>query len=258
LAVSIFPSVEPSLTLAANSEDRAHVDLAYPVYNATFPAPTADVPVPEADDISIGRDFYALSGNLLPGTHFMWGINLKELNQTETVAQATLLADTFQGSRKEVTASVSLVNLELGNEPDFYARGEGGFDDSWTPLNYSDTWNEYAEAVSKVIDLEEGGTTLSAGAFASFFQPLIWNTPAILEAGIAQGRHIRSKTSHMGEHLYSGASGFTPQGPVGSLMDKTTIRSNLSTKYPNIEAARASGFKFILVSSHFHQLYSCA
>lgn len=72
----------PFLRVGANSQDRASVDLNAKVMNSTFPEPTKNVPNPEADHIFIGRDFYALSGNLPPGTPFMWGLNLKSLNKT--------------------------------------------------------------------------------------------------------------------------------------------------------------------------------
>ncbi|KAM0286486.1 hypothetical protein ACHAQH_000912 [Verticillium albo-atrum] len=72
--------------MRANSQDCATVDLDVKVMNATFPEPIALFPNPEADYIFIGRDFYALSGNLPAGIPFMWGINLKALSQTETVA----------------------------------------------------------------------------------------------------------------------------------------------------------------------------
>jgi hypothetical protein len=234
--------------LTADSEDRAHLDLSYQVMNATFPAPTADVPIPEASVISIGRDFYALSANLLSGTPFMWGINLKLGNLTDTVAQASLLADTFQGSRKDVTKDVKLVNLEIGNEPDFYSIQGKGYDSSWTPQNYSDTWRQYASAVNKVIKLDNGGTTYSAGAFATFSSGLEWNTGATLEAGIMADSDTRSKTSHFAEHQYSGAFGYGPTAQAGQLMDKGTIRGNLSTKWADVKAARSTGLSFILVS----------
>lgn len=70
----------------------------------------------------------------------MWGLNLRSsLNKTETVAQARLLADTFEGSRAHLTRNVKLVNVEIGNEPDFYGPtryGVRGPYDSWNVANY--------------------------------------------------------------------------------------------------------------------------
>lgn len=144
--------------------------------NATFPAPTAEVPVPEADHIFIGRDFYALSGNLPDGTPFQWGINLASLNRTETIAQAKLVADTFQGERAHLTANVNLDALEIGNEPDFYADGKK-LGAAWTPANYSHTWLDYAQGVSEVIQLGGDGPYLTPGAMAGFETP-VWTPEA--------------------------------------------------------------------------------
>lgn len=53
---------------------------------------------------------------LLPGDNSIWGLNLESQNISEIVAQATLLADTFQGSRKELMQNVTLQRVEIGNE----------------------------------------------------------------------------------------------------------------------------------------------
>lgn len=115
------------------------------VMNATFPDPTDAFPQPEAEYIFIGRDFYALSGNLPAGTSFMWGLNLKSFNKSETAVQAELLAKAFQGARSNLTRIVQLVDVDVGNEPDLYGpntRVPGPLDSSWTLANYSATWQE--------------------------------------------------------------------------------------------------------------------
>ncbi|KEF51720.1 uncharacterized protein A1O9_12355 [Exophiala aquamarina CBS 119918] len=55
------------LRVGGNSVDRATVDLGIEVMDAIFPLPTEGEPNPEAQHVFIGRDFYALSGNLPPG-----------------------------------------------------------------------------------------------------------------------------------------------------------------------------------------------
>ncbi|EAL19064.1 hypothetical protein CNBH1660 [Cryptococcus deneoformans B-3501A] len=213
--------VMPYLRVGANSEDRATIDLSYEVMNATFPAATEEVPVPEADSISIGRDFYALSGNLPDGTPFQWGVNLASLNRTETIAQAKLIADTFQGDRAHLTANVHLDGLEIGNEPDFYSSGKG-LGAAWTPANYSQTWLDYAQGVSEVIQLGGDGPYLTPGAMTGFEAPA-WTPEASLEAGILDDDDIRSVVKQFNQHVYSGAfaDGY-PLSPTGSLMDKGT------------------------------------
>ncbi|KAF4781110.1 hypothetical protein HER10_EVM0007419 [Colletotrichum scovillei] len=232
----------PFLRVGANSQDRATLDLSLEVMNKTFPEPTETVPNPEADHIYIGRDFYALSGNLPAGTPFMWGLNLKSLNQTETVAQARLLAQTFQGDRADLTKNVRLVNVELGNEPDFYGltrTGRNGpYGVEWDVANYTTTWAQYAEAVSKEIEFDHsgsGGPTLSPGAFTGFNAPE-WTPAGPLQLGMLDNSTIRNATTQFSEHAYSG--GFDPRRVVnpGDLMNKLYVRSNMTSKMAGIQA----------------------
>ena len=236
----------PFLRVGANSEDRATVDLGVAVMNATFPAPSREKPNPEADHISIGRDFYALSGNLPAGTPFMWGLNLRSLNKSETLAQARLLADAFQGDRSDLTEHVELLNVEIGNEPDIYK-----LDDSWNAANYTKTWVEFAKAVSEVIDFGSGDSedepTLSPGALSGGKGPA-WTPESSLAAGLLDDEDIRSKTSQFTIHIYTG--GFDPDRVVrpGELMNKASVRGNLTTRISSIRAVQSEGLKFSLVS----------
>lgn len=52
----------------ADSEDTGHYAPDVPVYSAIFPNATAEFPFPEATYVAIGKDFYALSANMPPGT----------------------------------------------------------------------------------------------------------------------------------------------------------------------------------------------
>ncbi|KAH6873462.1 hypothetical protein B0T10DRAFT_416446 [Thelonectria olida] len=247
----------PFLRVGANSQDRASVDLNVKVMNSTFPPPSKNVPNPEADHIFIGRDFYALSGNLPPGTPFMWGLNLKSLNKTETVAQARLLAEAFQGDRSHLTKHVKLVNVEIGNEPDFYGPTRtpvfGPYGDEWNPLNYTTTWVEFAKAISKEIEFGRADSddqpTLSPGALTGFNAPE-WTPEGPLEAGLLDDQDIKRKTSQFTEHSYSG--GFSPDRVVrpGELMNKLAVRGNMSAKAGGIRAVRSTGLKYSLTNSY--------
>lgn len=227
-----------------NSQDRATVDLSVQVMNATFPDPTEDVPQPEAETILIGRDFYTLSGNFPEGTSFMWGLNLKSFNKSETAAQAQLLAEAFRGSRSNL-GHVKIVDVEIGNEPDFHGPNTcvpGVLDSSWDLANYSATWQEYAEIVQGVIRFAdgEGGLKLSRGAFTGFVAPG-WSVDGAIMAGILGKTELRSTTAQFGTHLYSGS--FSPKLQFASreLMNKKFIRSNLTEKASEIKAAKAYG-----------------
>ncbi|KAL2287965.1 hypothetical protein FJTKL_04724 [Diaporthe vaccinii] len=244
----------PFLRVGANSQDRATLDLSVQVMKATFPDPTEAVPQPEADSILIGRDFYALSGNLPAGTSLMWGLNLKSFNKSETAAQAQLLAEAFQGARSNLTKHVKLVDIEIGNEPDFYGpntRVPGPLDSSWDLTNYSTTWQEYAEVVRGAVRLDDSETSpkLSPGAFTGYVAPG-WSVDGAIMAGILEKPGLRSVTGQFGTHLYSGA--FSPglEFAPGELMNKKFIRGNLTTKASEVKAAKAFGVDYSLTESN--------
>lgn len=221
---------------------------------ATFPDPTEAVPQPEADSIFIGRDFYALSGNLPAGTSFMWGLNLKSFNKSETAAQAQLLAEAFQGARSNLTSHVKLVDIEIGNEPDFYGpntRVPGPLDSSWDLKNYSTTWQEYAEVVRGAVRLDDSETSpkLSPGAFTGYVAPG-WSVDGTIMAGILEKPGLRSVTAQFGTHLYSGAFNPRLQFAPGELMNKKFIRGNLTTKASEVKAAKAFGVDYSLTESN--------
>jgi hypothetical protein len=243
----------PFVRVGANSQDRATVDLGVRVVATTFPPPSPIFPNPEADHIFIGRDFYALSGNLPAGTTFDWGINMRLLNITETVAQARLLAETFHGARANVTSHVKLANVEIGNEPDFWGPTRtpvnGTFGPGWNVVNYTTTWLEFAKAISNVLDLNCSNPSspgLTPGSFTSREAPE-WIPEGTLQAGLLDDPDLSCKISHFSGHSYSGA--FDPRIIVrpGELMDKVSVRTNMSTRTIGRIAVRASGIKYILV-----------
>lgn len=236
----------------ANSEDRATLDLNVEVMNATFPAPTPEVPAPEAETIQIGRDFYALSGNLPEGTNFHWGVNLKVLNDDETVSQLTHLRDSF--ARPEL-ANVHLKAVELGNEADFYAGMAGrnpvpkaGWE-GWNPANYTQTWVRVAKAALGVFDFgKDKDLTLSPGSFANvlYISGLGWPATSIFQQGLLDDPEVKDATHQFTMHAYSGA--FSTEIPVhvGTLMSKYNVRANLTLKAPDIHATQAEGLTYVL------------
>ncbi|KKY39142.1 putative glycoside hydrolase family 79 protein [Diaporthe ampelina] len=244
----------PFLRVGANSQDRATLDLSFKVMNATFPEPTEAVPQPEAESIFTGRDFYALSGNLPEGTSLMWGLNLKSFNKSETAAQARLVAEAFQGAQSNLIKHVKLVDVEVGNEPDFYGpntRVPGPLDSSWDLTNYSATWQQYAEVVQSAIRFDGGedGPSLSPGACTGFVAP-VWSIDGAIMAGILDGTELRSIIAQFGTRLYSAAFSPRLQFAPGQLMNKKFIRGNLTTKASEIKTAKAFGVNYSLTETN--------
>lgn len=237
--LAVGTGATPSFRVGADSEDRGYIDPGVAILNATFPPVSADVPIPEATSDGIGRDFYALSANFPTGTKFTWGLNLKYLNKSETVLQAKLLANTFQGTRRRQLSKVQLELVEIGNEPDFYAFGP-----TWSPANYTQTWKTFATAVADVVRFKASGTTLQTGAFAGD-NPFIWYPGAVLNAGLLDSK-VAPVTSTFSEHMYYGAFGYGPPAVTGDLMNKVNVRNNLTTYSPHIAQAHAAGLKFVL------------
>ncbi|CAK9781613.1 hypothetical protein CC85DRAFT_314754 [Cutaneotrichosporon oleaginosum] len=236
------------LRVGANSEDRATLDLDVAVMDAEFPPPTPAVPAPEASAIRIGRDFYALSANLPPGTDLHWGVNLKALNQDETRAQLAHLAETFE--RPEL-AHVHLRAVELGNEADFYAGRHGagiykeGWED-WDAANYTATWVRSARDALPLFDWET--TTLSPGSFANLLtlSGMKWPAAACYQAGMLADPEIRAATRQFSMHTYSGAFEEGMPVHIGSLMSKQNVRGNLTVKTADVAATHAEGLEYTL------------
>jgi hypothetical protein len=236
------------LRVGANSEDRGTLDLSVDVMDATFPEPTADVPAPEAEAIKIGRDFYALSGNLPNGTDFHWGVNLKILNDSETGAQLAHLAESF--GRPEL-AHVNLRAVELGNEADFYAgrHGAGIYKpgwEAWDAANYTATWVRNARAALPLFDFN--ATTLSPGSFANLLSlsGMAWPAAACFQARMLEDPEVRAATKQFSMHTYSGAFAEGMPVHVGSLMSKRSVRANLTIKAADVAATHAEGLEYTL------------
>lgn len=214
--------------------------------DAVFPEATADVPAPEATSISIGNDFYALSGNLPKGTLFHWGVNLKVLNATETLAQVSHLEESFT---RNTTKDVVLKYVEFGNEPDVFA----GFAsvaagwEAWNVGNYTATWTAVAKSAAKGI--AKAGAKLSPGSFVNFgpqFGSLSWTPSAAFMDGMLADNQVAKNTGQWTMHQYSGAFADGIAVTPGTLMDKTNIRTNISSKADGIRFTKSQGLAYVL------------
>lgn len=189
---------------------------------------------------SIGRDWYVLAGNLPAGTEFTFGINLYD--QSQVAAQTQMLAEAFQGSREDLTKDVMLKFIQVGNEPNFYFP---------TAASYASHWKLLAQTVLENIKVgRDGNPTFWIGsevidAYGGF------QLTGTLEAGILDNDDIAHATFVLDEHQYSGSGviGAIPGGPPpGTLMDKASIRGNLSTVYSGLVTTQSYGRTYYLVS----------
>lgn len=188
---------------------------------------------------SIGRDWYVLAGNLPAGTEFTFGINL--FDQSQVTAQTQMLAETFQGTRSELTKDVTLKFIQVGNEPNFYFPTAASYVSSWKPL---------ARTVFQNIKMGNGCPTFWIGSeYISVSSP--FQLTGTLEVGILDDSNIAHANFVLEEHQYSGVGniGAIPGGPPpGTLMNKASIRGNLSTVYNGLVNTQSYGKTYYLVS----------
>ncbi|THU94957.1 hypothetical protein K435DRAFT_860036 [Dendrothele bispora CBS 962.96] len=75
----------PQIRIGADSEDRTTYQQGIEGVQLDIPGPSSDVPYPEASNVTVGDGFYEAARFLPPGTHVIWGVNLKADNITQAV-----------------------------------------------------------------------------------------------------------------------------------------------------------------------------
>jgi hypothetical protein len=212
-------------TRTGTSENTAFVDTSLQVWNASQ-LDEVFGPFNNRANTAIGEDWYVLAGNLPAGTEFTFGLNLYD--QSQVAAQTKMLAEAFQGSRAHLTKDVTLKFIEIGNEPNFYFP---------SAASYVSQWKRLARTVLQNIKMSgNGNPTFWIGSEVVGFGPSFQLT-GTLEAGILDDDDIARANFVLGEHQYSGNLniGAIPGGPLpGTLMNKASIRGNLSTVYSGL------------------------
>ena len=245
-----FDTLYSTNSVTGSTVDRGLLAPGVEVVNETFSAPPG-TPGAIATYVGIGRDWYALGQNLPNGTMFTFGVNLKNLNETETVGQASLIADTFYGSKKDQLAQVKLELIEIGNEVEQYRTTAVplgvpplNFSDAWDARNYSQHFIQYSEAIQDVFGENDIGFSL--GVLGGGFTWQGFSSLSLIEAGILDANVTKSNFC---EHMYFASfpvGGPTP--PPGTLMTKSNTRTQLLTKLAEKEYSNKAGLPFILVS----------
>lgn len=232
------------ILIVGNTEDRTRIDKSVSVWDATIPPPTPGIPYHEATAVTVGRDFYSLSNNLPTGTKFTFGLNLRSMNLTETHAQAVHLAESFAPLKR-----VHLGGVEIGNEVDgFQVTPYTNLSfTNWTSYNYTDTWREFAENITDVLQVGEGGPEFQVGSFMASGNTQPWNPLNVIGTGGLEGvKGIK----WWSDHFYTGVWGMGGPPSPGSLMSKSTVRGVLSQRIVDIRTTKRSGLDYIVVSLH--------
>ncbi|KAJ3544655.1 hypothetical protein NM208_g2936 [Fusarium decemcellulare] len=227
----------PAIRVGGTSENTAYVDTSFQVWNSSHLQEVFG-PFTHRSNTSIGKDWYAIAGNLPAGTEFTFGLNLYDRDEVTT--QAQMLADAFQGSRASLTKDVTLNCVQIGNEPNFYFCSAASYVNHWKPL---------AHAVLQHIKMgDKGEPTFWIGSEV-IGDGLPFHLTGTLEAGILEDEEIANATYVLEEHQYSGAMsiGAIPGGPPpGTLMNKASIRGNLSAVYSGMASTHAYGRTYYL------------
>lgn len=222
--------------LTGTSENTAFVDPSFQVWDSSQLQEVFG-PFNHRANTSIGRDWYVIAGNMPKGTEFTFGLNL--FDQSQVAAQTKMLAAAFQGSRAHLTKDVTLRFIEIGNEPNFYFP---------TAADYVSQWKTLAHTVLENIKVGgNGNPTFLVGseAIGSGFK-----LTGTLEAGILDDDNIAHDVAVLNEHQYSDGAFDAAAGgpPQGTLMNKASIRSNLSTTYNGLSSTQGYHKTYYLVS----------
>ncbi|KAF8133070.1 glycoside hydrolase family 79 protein [Mycena galopus ATCC 62051] len=229
----------PKLRIGADSEDHTTFNPSMPFVQQVFPPPTTTTPYPEALNIVAGPGFYEGAQFLPTGTGITWGGNLTMVSpQTKAIIAAF-------ASPALKNAGITLDLLELGNEADLYGH-HGLRPKNYTISQYTAEWITFATSMVEAANLAGSGTRIWAGAFANSAHTTTGFSPqGIFANGILNSEPGKFITT-ISQHHYSGSFCSGNGGLLQDLMTKATIRSNLTSFAPDIEATQAQGLEYVL------------
>jgi len=248
-----FTQNPPHIRIGADSEDHTNFNPNIPFSQAVFPPPTTTVPYPEATKIVAGDGFYEAAQFLPPKTHVTWGVNLGGDNLTAAFLESESIMKAFSSSVMK-SANVQLDAIEIGNEADLYSNN-GLRASSYNITQYVKEWTQFATNVSAAAQLSSTSSTkFWGGAFAGSSHTSTGFSPqGIFSNGILNSP-AGSLISTISQHHYSGSFCSGNGGLLSDLMEKSTIRSNLSAFTPDIAATHSQGLDYILGETNS---YSC-
>ncbi|KZV62775.1 glycoside hydrolase family 79 protein [Peniophora sp. CONT] len=241
------------IRIGADSED--HTNFSFDVEYATdvFPAITATVPYPEATNITAGQGFYNLAAHLPSGTPVIWGVNFGGNNITAAYLQTVAICKAFTSSAMK-NAHVTLQAIEIGNEADLY-HNNGLRNSSYSITNYVPEWTKFATNVTKTANALLGKEVALQGiAFAESSHTTSGFSPeAAFKLGILNS-DAGSQVKWISQHHYSGSFCSGSESLLQNLMNKASIRGNVTAFSPDISAAHALGLPYVFGETNS---YSC-
>lgn len=243
--IKFHTNTPPPVRVGANSEDRTHFNPDVEFSQLQFPAPSFNVPYPEASTIVVGDGYYRASRFLPENTRVTWGLNLGSNNLTAAFLMARSIAKAFTDP-DVVDARVRLEAIEIGNEPDLY--GNNGLRVSGYNIStYISEWATIANNVTTVLGISPlSFTKFLAPSFATTSRTTSgWSPQSLFATGLlnsSSGALIKT----ISQHKYSGSFCSGSPALLQDLMTKANIRGNITILAPDIAATRAQGLKYIL------------
>ncbi|KAF8309021.1 glycoside hydrolase family 79 protein [Clavulina sp. PMI_390] len=236
----------PTIRVGADSADRFWYNDSIPIITTTTPNWTSITPYPEASYGQVSSRYYQLSKHMPAGTHMAWGLNLGSNNTENAVAQARAVKAAFSEGGAAHAAGIILDYYEVGNEPDyFYYQG-------YRTANYSfddwvSEWSHMTQAVIKAVGIKPFSTpSIFAGSFGASTHSATdgWSPQHLIAAGVLNGT-LAPYIKTVSGHHYFGSFCTGSGGLLAALMDKATIRANVTAFSPDVESLRAYGREFV-------------
>ncbi|KAF8309020.1 glycoside hydrolase family 79 protein [Clavulina sp. PMI_390] len=245
----------PNIRVGANSEDKMQYNDSVPIIVTTTPNWTATTPYPEASYEQASSRYYELSRHMPAGTHMIWGTNLGFNNTDNAVAQALAIVATFSRGGAAHAAGVALDAIEIGNEADLYI-SNGLRPSNWTFDNWVSEWSLFAHSIIDAAGLKPNATPrLLTGSFSSSSHSTTtkFSPQRIIASSILSGT-LGPYIDTVSQHQYSGSFCTGSGGLLASLMDKATIKGNVTVFSSDIAAVQAAGRDYIFGETNS---YSC-
>ncbi|PPQ64596.1 hypothetical protein CVT26_001994 [Gymnopilus dilepis] len=247
-----FTGQPPQIRIGGDSEDHTDFNSDVQFSQASYPPANADVPYPEAAEVVVGDDYYQTVQFLPPGTHVIWGLNFGKANLTAAYLSAQSILKAF-ASPAVKSAGIMLDGIEIGNEADLYAYN-GLRQSTYTVMDYVNEWTAFARNITESISLASSRTRLWAAAFANTTPSTLGFSPQAVLNERVLASVPGSLISTISQHHYGGSFCTGSSGLLQDLMEKTSIRSNLSQFVPDIVATNNKGLDYVLGETNS---YSC-